>query len=80
MTIFEPCPFPGALGAQRPERKEMGTGRASPANGYGNHGRCASVLHHRIRLSFAPAGEPRHPTRTAIRNPGDLDQDERTLA
>lgn len=31
MTAFGPCPAPGAEGAQRPERKETGTERASPA-------------------------------------------------
>jgi hypothetical protein len=65
MTVFEPWPFPGAQGAQRPERKEMGTGRASPADGYGNHAKMRVSPAPPTRLPFAPACEPRQPTRTA---------------
>ena len=65
MTVFEPCPFPGAQGAQRPERKETGTGRASPADGYGNHAKMRVSPAPPFRQPFAPAGEPRQPTRAA---------------
>jgi hypothetical protein len=42
-------PVYGARGAQRPERKETGTGRASPADGYDNHAK--------MRVSPVPPGQ-----------------------